>query len=159
VSKAWLLALALCAAQPASAATICRIVSGGGVAFGVYDPMSGAPTDTVLNITVSCDRNGGSATVTLTLGLGAGTYGSSESARQMYKLAAPSDYLGYGLFRDAGRSSVWGSSTGINTVSKTLSVPNHGSASTVFTIYGRIPALQNISAGDYSDYLQATVTP
>ena len=93
------------------------------------------------------------------MGLSAGTYGSSESARQMYKAVPPNDFLSYGLFRDSGRSSVWGSSTGINTVSQSLAVPNKGSASSVFTIFGRIPALQNVSPGDYSDYLQATVSP
>lgn len=161
MNKARLLALAVVLGASTSgwAATTCRIVSGGGVAFGTYDPLLAGPTDTVLNITVSCDRSGGPSRVTVTLGLSAGTYGSSESARQMYKTLPPNDYLSYGLFRDSGRSSVWGSSTGINTVSQSLSVPNHGSASTVFTIFGRMPALQNVSPGDYNDYLQATVTP
>ena len=147
------------AAQAAQAATTCRIVTVGSIGFGNYDVLATTPNDTLLGVTVACDRSGGPANVTVTVGLGAGANGSSVDARRMLQTSAPGDYLSYGLFRDVGRSSVWGNSNGINTVSRTLSVPNNGSASTTFTVYGRIPAQQNVAAGEYRDTVQITVSP
>jgi spore coat protein U-like protein len=40
-----------------------------------------------------------------------------------------------------------------------LNVPNKGTASATFTIYGRIPVGQDAMAGSYSDGVQITVTP
>lgn len=145
------------AAQTGMAATTCRFVSGAGVAFGPYDTLSGAAVDTTLNLSVSCTRNGGPQNVTLTVSLGLGRNGTSVSARRM--AGGSGDLLSYGLFRDVSRSSPWGFTPGIDTVSQTLSVPNNGSASTTFNVFGRIPALQDVSAGSYGDLVQVTVTP
>lgn len=149
----------LLGAQTCMAATTCRFVTGGGVVFGPYDTLSGATTDTALNLLVSCERNGGPQTVSVTVGLGIGSNGTSVNGRRMLHSGGTGDYLGYGLFRDVSRSSTWGFSPGIDTVSQSLSVPNKGSASAQFTIYGRIPAAQNVSAGYYNDLVQVTLMP
>ncbi|TFZ08512.1 Csu type fimbrial protein [Ramlibacter humi] len=149
----------LAAAATCHAATACRITSTGGVAFGGYDVMDAAPADTVLNVAVACDRDGGPSSVSVVLRLNQGTWGSSVSARKMRHATSATDFLNYGLYRDIGRSAAWGFTPGIDTVSQTLSVPNKGSASTNFPVYGRIPALQDVRAGSYSDSVQITVTP
>jgi spore coat protein U-like protein len=141
------------------AAMTCRIASAGGVAFGAYDVLAQAPTDTVLNIVVACDRDGGPPSVTVTMGLNRGTHGTSVSARRMRHASSASDFLNYGLYRDIGRSSTWGFSAGIDTVSRSFNVPNKGTASTTFTVYGRIPAQQDARVGSYSDSVQVTITP
>jgi spore coat protein U-like protein len=159
VNKLLALLVLLSAATGAGAATVCRIVSAGSVAFGSYDVLSTAPNDSQLNVTVACDRNGGPPGVTVEMALGVGANGTSVNARRMLHVGAPTDYLSYGLYRDVSRSSVWGSTSGINTMTRNLSVPNRGSASTTFTVYGRLPAQQDVSAGSYSDSVQVTVTP
>ena len=139
------------------AATTCRFVTGGGVAFGPYDTLSASPVDTTLDLSVSCTRNGGPQRVSVMVSLGLGSNSTSINARRM--LGASGDYLAYGLFRDVSRSSTWGFTPGVDTVSQTLSVPNKGAASVTFNVFGRIPALQDVSAGSYSDQVQVTLTP
>lgn len=146
-------------AQASSAATLCRLVSGGGVAFGNYDIFSAAPNDTLLNIAVACDRTGGPQNIVVTMSLSQGANGTSVNARRMLNSGGAGDYLAYGLYRDVSRSSVWGFSPGIDTLSQTLAVPNNGSASVTFTIYGRLPPQQDVSAGSYSDSVQVTLSP
>lgn len=154
---AWLGSLLLAGA--AHAATECRFLTGGAVAFGSYDIFSAAPDDSLLNVYVQCTRNGGPQNVSVTLQLSAGLNGSSASARRMANSGSAGGYLSYGLFRDSGRTAVWGFSTGVDTVSQTLSIPNHGVALGTFVIYGRIPAQQDAAAGSYSDRVQMTLTP
>jgi spore coat protein U-like protein len=158
----WLALLGLSlAAAAAQADTICRLIAVPGIAFGTYDPLSTAPTDTLTNVRVTCERNGGPQIVTLTMRIGPGTNSSSAQTRRMRLVGAGTDYLSYGLYRDVSRSSVWGSSETVDTVSQTLSipVPNKGTASTDFTIYGRIPASQDVSVGTYADTVAVTLTP
>jgi len=139
------------------AATTCRFVTGGGVTFGPYNTLSASPVDTTLNLSISCTRNGGPQKVSVMVSLGLGGNGTSVNARRM--LGASGDYLAYGLFRDVSRSSTWGFTPGVDTVSQTLSIPNNGSASVTFDVFGRIPALQDVSAGSYGDRVQVTLTP
>lgn len=159
MNRPLILAFILLGAQACMAATTCRFGSGGGVAFGPYDTLSTASVDSSLNLLVSCDRNGGPQNVTLTVSLGTGINGTSVNNRRMAHSGGTADFLSYGLFRDASRSGVWGFSPGIDTVDQTLSVPNKGSATATFTVYGRLPARQNVSAGSYGDIVQITLSP
>jgi spore coat protein U-like protein len=143
--------------QACLAATTCSFVSGGGVAFGPYDTLSAAPTDSALDLRVSCSRSGGPQNVSVTVSLGIGSYGTSVSNRRM--AGGGGDFLSYGLFRDVSRSGAWGFTPGIDTVSQTISVPNKGSATATFTVYGRIPSQQDVSQGGYSDTIQVTLSP
>jgi len=152
-----LLAMLLFAGTP-QAATLCHFATSGSIAFGLYDVLASTPNDTLVNVTVACERNGGPANVVLTVRLSQGSNGTSVTARRM-GLIGGGDYLEYGLYRDVSRSSVWGFSDGIDTVSRSITVPNKGSASASFTIYGRIPAQQNVSVGTYSDSILLTVSP
>lgn len=155
-----LLALVLAGcAQASGAATVCRFVSGGTMIFGPYDALSSIPTDTVGSFQVRCDRDGGPQNVTLALSLSAGANGSSVAARALKQVGGSGDILVYGLYRDTGRSAVWGFSPGVDAGQQTLSIPNKSSAFATFTVYGRLPAQQNVSAGSYVDSVQVTLTP
>ena len=151
-------ALSACALGQAQAATVCRLASGGSLSFGNYDILSTTPNDTLVSIDVQCDRDGGPGSVSVVLGLGSGTIGASTNARRLGRVGG-GDVLAYGLYRDTGRSLVWGGSPNVDTVARTLSIPNKGSATTTFTVYGRIPPGQDVRAGSYSDTIQVTVTP
>jgi spore coat protein U-like protein len=153
-----LLVLAL-GAQQASAATLCRLASTGALNFGSYNTLATTPLDSLATITVTCDRNAGPPTTVVTVGVSQGSFGSSVNARRMRQVGGAGDFLSYGLYRDVGRSLTWGTTNGIDTVSRQLTVPNGGSASATFTIFGRMPALQDVNAGPYEDSVQITVTP
>lgn len=125
------------------------------VAFGVYDPTSVTDHDGTGTVTVLC-TNGTPGYVTL--GEGATPDGASTPAvpvRQMVGGAAGAGLLTYHLYSEATRTDVWGNTgtTGLNHV-------GDGTA-TALTVYGTIPAQQNVIAGSggtaYADTVVATV--
>lgn len=137
---AFLAAPLLLLAMPAQAAS-CR-VSPQDVHFGQYDPTSASPTETVGNITITCDVQ---TAFEIALGPGTGTY----AARTM---TSGANAMTYNLYSDPQRTIVWGDGGGgSNTVS----------AATVehdFPVYGRATARQNLPAGAYTDIVTITVT-
>lgn len=157
MNRATVLALLILLAPSASTAAACRIVSGGSLAFGPYDVLSPAPTQTQTDVTVTCDRDGGPRRLTLTMQVDQGTNGTSVNARRMAHTGGLSDALDYGIYRDPAGGGVWGTSAGVNTVSAGISVENKNSDSATFTLFGRIPAGQEVSPGSYSDTVQLTV--
>ena len=157
MSKAWALALCIVAGA-ANATPFCRVVSAGGLAFGNYDPLSPVPNDTSVTVRVACDGHGTAESVMLDIGLGTGGNSGSTHGRRMGHTSG-SDSLQYDLFRDPGRSSVWGNTSGLDTVTRMLDVPAQGTASVTFTIYARAPAHQDVRAGSYSDSVQLTLSP
>jgi spore coat protein U-like protein len=74
------------------------------------------------------------------------------STRRM-RLGGTDNYVSYQLFRDNNRSLAWGSTIGTDTAAGT----GTGSAQSQ-TVYGRVPASQNVPAGSYSDTITVTVT-
>ena len=61
--------------------------------------------------------------------------------------------LRYSLFQDAGRTINWGNTVGVDTV------PGVGNGLIQsFTVFGRIPQLQFIAQGNYSDTITVTLT-
>ena len=153
---ALLLAVLAQAAQAAPPQMVCRLGIGGALAFGAYDVFNASPADTLLNVSITCERNGGPQHITLLMRVGSGIHGASVNNRRMAH-SSGGDFLDYGLFRDVSRSSVWGTTDGVDTLCWALSVPNNGSAAANFTIYGRISALQDVTAGGYSDNVLVTV--
>jgi spore coat protein U-like protein len=141
----------------APAATVCRLTSGGSLGFGTYDFFSASPNDSLVEVNVTCTRQGGPQHQTLLLRVDQGMNGTSVSARRLLHTGGSGDTLAYGLYRDVGRNSVWGTSDNVNTLSTNVSVPNGGSAVARFTIYGRIPARQDVSAGTYRDTVGVTL--
>jgi spore coat protein U-like protein len=141
----------------ASAAIVCSFSSTPGLNFGGYADSSPVNTDSTTSVVVQCFRVGGPADVDVTLQIGPSATSGTISPRQM---GSGANRLNYNLYRDSGRSQVWGQTSGVDTVTTTISnVPNNGSKNGTFVIYGRIPALQSVAAGAYSDSVQITVLP
>ena len=153
-----LLALLLAIAPSlAGAAAVCSFSSTPAMGFGAYDDSSGTPDDSSTGIVVSCFRVGGPADVTVTMQIGASSTSGSITGRQM---ASGANRMNYGLYRDSGRSQNWGNTAGVDAGTITITnISNFGSKSGTFTVYGRIPALQNVAAGSYSDTVQLTISP
>ena len=86
--------------------------------------------------------------------LNAGTHAGGPANFTARAMASGSNSLGYQLYLDSGRSSVWGDGTGS---SATSSGTGTGSTQTI-PIYGRIPSLSGIVPGTYTDTVTVTVT-
>lgn len=114
--------------------------------FGDYDPtrnVVAAPLKSAASFTLRCSK-GSAATILLSNGLFA-----SGGVRRMR--TGVDSYLGYNLFRDPSRNSVWDESNPVQYVAGS-------SAPQTFTIYGQVPAGQdNVSIGSYSDTITITV--
>ncbi len=112
--------------------------------FGAYSKTLINATST---ISVTC-----TSTTTYNVGLNAGTAsGATVTNRSM--TGPSSTLLSYKLFRDSGRTLNWGNTVGTDTVAGTGS----GAVQTL-TVYGQVPANQNVAPGSYTDTITATIT-
>lgn len=140
----------------ASASAQSCTVTASGVAFGSYHPLASLPTDATGLVTVSCAANPIALVLGYSVALSAGGSGSVASR----SMTAGARTLGYQLYRDATRSTVWGDgSGGSSTLSGGLLLGLLLPASANHPIYGRIPALQTgTGAGSYGDTVTVTVS-
>ena len=153
VAAAALLALL---AGPLHAAVLCS-GSNTSMGLGLYDGNQPTPLDSSATFVVTCFRSGGPQNNTITVGLGPSSVSGGIATRQV-RLVAGTDVLVYNVYRDAGRTLVWGDTIGSNTLSQNLSIPNNSANSVTFTFFGRINASQDVRAGSYNDSLTITVT-
>jgi len=135
-------------AASASAAS-CSFVSTMGVSFGAYDVFDPLPLDATGSLTFNCTGLGPGETILIELS--AGSSGSALS-RSMYQT---SQQLSYNIFLDAAHNSIWGNGTSGTSAYGPVTPPN-GTNQTV-TMFGRIPARQNVSVGLYADSIIATI--
>ncbi|SEL92115.1 Spore coat protein U (SCPU) domain-containing protein, partial [Roseateles sp. YR242] len=134
----------------ATVITSCN-VSGAALNFGnTVDPLNtSVPLDATSTLTVTCSNTTPYA-VALNAGLNAG--GASNFTARTMKSGA--NTLGYQLYLDSGRTTVWGDGTAS---SSSKSGTGSGSAQTL-TVYGRVPMLANVVPGSYTDTVTVTIT-
>lgn len=143
LAAALLLALGVSNGEAAGSCT----VSVSSIAFGSYDVFVPVPTDSTGTIVLTC--NGGARDVAIALGRGqTGTF----SGR---KLTKAGDALSYNVFLDAARTTIWGDGSGATAMWIEANPPNNKDVSR--TMFGRVPATQEVSAGSYTDTLTVTV--
>lgn len=134
-------------------AFVCN-VSATGLNFGGYDVFSSTPLDSTGTVSVTCNMppQHPRAPMMVKVSLSPGNSGNFTQ-RWMQQTAGP-DTLRYNLYTNASMSTIWGdggSSSSIFTGEVTSASPLNT------TIYGRIPAQQNVRAGTYSDIITVTV--
>lgn len=118
--------------------------------FGSYDPVSAnatAPLDAATSIVAYCTK-GTSATISLSPGL---NY-SGGSRRMSGPVGA---FMRYNIFTNTARTTEWNT---VNTVARTSTsktIPLGGVGGVPG--YGRVPAGQDVRAGNYTDTVVATV--
>lgn len=144
--RAWLAALLLC---PLPAWAAC-MVSAPNLSFGVYDGLSGAPATTSAVAVVTCDQ---SPPPTVALMIGPSGVSGGFFPRRMRRDGG-SDTLAYNFFVDPGGASVWGDGTGGTAILSQRVLKNRPWSA---TIYGSIPAGQDVAAGTYSDLITLTI--
>ena len=136
----WLVALAFALTAQQGHACTFNVT---GVNFGSYDVFSNAALDSTGNIDVNCPSGVG---YSISLSAGSGTY----TQRIM---SGGAHTLNYNLYTAANRAVVWGDAT-----SGTVTVNGTGIGLNVnHAVYGRIPALQNVHAGGYSDIITVVI--
>ena len=143
---AFFLLLALLA-FPDQAAAQCSI-STTSVNFGSYNVFVPSASDSAGSLTYRCLLPL-SVQITLTKGSSA-----TFSPRTLIKAAEP---LQYNLYRDASRSLIWGDGTGGTSIYSATVTIFQIATNIAVTVYGRIPARQDISAGTYTDTVTATI--
>ena len=115
-----------------------------GVNFGSYDVFSNSALDSTGNIDVNCPNGVG---YSMALTAGGGTYTQRVMSSGVHR-------LNYNLYTAANRAVVWG-----DAISGTVTVNGTGIGVNVnHGVYGRIPALQNVHAGSYSDIIIVELT-
>lgn len=121
------------------------LISANPLNFGSYDPVgahASAPLDASSNLQVTCTDET-EAKILLDMG------SSGGASRAM---SNGSNQLAYELYADSGRSIVWGDNEANGVDYTGIGVEE------AVTVYGRIPAGQNVPAGTYSDSVVATIT-
>ena len=118
------------------------------VAFGNYDSVTAnatAPLDGIGTVTVTCTKG-----AVAKVGLNPGSNAQGTTRRMSGGTAV---YLGYELYKDTARATVWGdtASTGLDIPA----APNRNPRN--FTVYGRVAAAQDATVGAYTDTVVATV--
>ena len=115
--------------------------------FGNYSAVDASPNDATNTITATCN-NGEDYTLALDAGV---SPGATVAARAMVNGL---DTLDYALYTTAARTTIWGDGTlGTATVSSVgTGLPQ------LFTVYGRVPDGQSVTAGLYADLITVTLT-
>ncbi|WP_394777378.1 spore coat U domain-containing protein [Undibacterium sp.] len=154
--KAALLLAACIFSQPGHAAGITVSLCGAsatGVAFGSYNPLSPVDTDSNGTITFGCIAAGvGTFTYTISIGASNGTVAGRQ-------LKSGANLISYNLYQDMNRTQIWGDGTsGTSVFPANVAVAVVGLFSNTYTVFGRIPALQNKPSGSYADTVTVTVT-
>ncbi len=142
----------LVGALAAGAANAACNVTATGINFGGYDVFATAPLDSTGSVTVTCDDVPPANPVIAISAGAAGTF----LPRRMRHASLP-DVLNYNVFTSPAMAAVWGDGTGGTATVAAGRVPRNRPPRPV-TIYARIPAGQNVSAGTYSDTLVVTIT-
>ncbi len=122
-------------------------ISAVGVTFGTYNVFSASPLDSTGSVTYTCTGIKPSDRITIDLSRGGAP---TFNPRRMLKSAVT---LNYNVYMDAARTTIWGDATS----GTSQYGPVKPNPTDTLTIYGRIPAGQDASAGTYSDTVVATI--
>lgn len=123
----------------------CSVVSPATLSFGTQTSL-GSALDSTGTLSVTCSN-----TTPYTVGLNAG--GGTGATVATRKLAAGGTTVNYTLYRDAGRTLVWG-----NTVATDTQAGTGSGAAQSLTIYGRVPVQTTPAPGSYTDAVTVTVS-
>jgi spore coat protein U-like protein len=124
------------------------------LSFGNYDPLAGTDVDAIGQIIYLCSNgnsgNASSANATpkaIRIEL---DQGSSQSFEKR-EMVGPGERLGYNIYLDATRQTIWGNGTQGTEVYFDAHPPNK----TAVTVpaFGRIFRLQDVDAGSYADVI------
>ena len=140
-----------------AATTVSCTTTAGGIAFGIYSPLNAAPTTSTGALRVTCNGSGtGSTNVTVNVTFSTGLSGSFATR----KMFSGSNALNYNIYWSTQYAQVMGDGTGGSFAGSAgpFTVFAGGSNFATGTMYGLIPAGQDVAPGSYSDLITVTVT-
>lgn len=129
------------------------------LAFGTYSPLSATAATTTGSLSVTCTLTGNtSATVPLTVSFSTGNSGTYMSRRML----SGTSFLSYNIYKDAAHTLIYGDGTGGSYTASanppfTLT-PSSRTGTATGSMYGVIPAGQDVAAGTYGDTIVMTIT-
>lgn len=128
-------------------------VSATALTFGSYDPSSATARDSTGTITVTCTATvlGISASWDILLSTGSSP---SFTPRRMFN---GGNSMQYNLYTNPARTQVWGDGSGGTAKVSDSQLVVVGTTQYSYTAYGRIPALQNLGPGTYTDTITVTL--
>jgi len=142
--------IALCRTSTALAdPDYCTFAVVSGISFGNYNVLSALPTQSNGTISYSCalfPPAGEVVNIQLSTG-------SAPTFNPRYMVNG-AQHLNYNVYLDAGLTKIWGNGTGGS--SQYGAVTLNGVLTTL-TVYGNIPAGQDVGAGAYTDTLTVTM--
>ncbi len=121
--------------------------------FNVYNPANASATDATGTVTVTCTVLVGIAE-SWTVKLSKGT-STTYSPRVLLDGVAT---LNYNIYTTNARTTIWGDGSGGTDFISDSRLLVIGSNSYSYTMYGRIPPLQDARAGAYSDTIVVTLS-
>lgn len=148
---------ALLAPLAQAATTVNCTASAGGIAFGIYNPLIALVNASTGTLKVTCNGSGtGSTNVTVNVTLNSGLSGS-YATRKMFSGA---NALNYNIYWSTAYTQIMGDGTGGSFAGTAgpFNVPAGGSNFATGTMYGLIPASQDVVPGSYTDVITVTVT-
>jgi len=152
----WLIACAGVLSSATGVAAVCT-VSATPTVFGAYDTLYASHLQINSAITVACIVAVGSLqAIPYNISLGV----SASSGTMTRAMAGPlGARLQYNLFTNAAYATVWGNGAqGSQSVASSVTPLSLGTvALQSHTVYGRIPALQAVRVGAYTDAIVVTV--
>jgi len=128
----------------ASVQAVCEVTATD-LAFGQYSAQAGTQLLGSTLLRATCTPN-----TTYNIGLDAGS--SPGATVNQRKMVSGSNNLNYQLYSDTNRTTIWGNTTGTDTVtgSGTGVAQDH-------TVFGAVPAAQVVPAGDYADTITVRI--
>ncbi|HYN06982.1 MAG TPA: spore coat U domain-containing protein [Vicinamibacterales bacterium] len=120
-------------------------ISTSGVAFGTYSVFNTSPTDSTGTVFYQCTLG-----VLVRVELNRG----SSSTFDPRTLRNGAQVLNYNLYLDTNHTTIWGDGTGTTGRISHVAIPLFQYSATVF---GRLPAQQDVGTGPYSDSVTATI--
>ena len=145
----------------ASAIADCSI-SAATLAFGNYDPTTGLPLNGTATTTIVCTQ-GSTPSIIFGLGNNNANIPATTPVSNWAMNDAAVAYLGYNMYEDSAHTTLWpktgGTPLNLSLCTGTNSpCYNEPGTSDTTTIYGQIPASQNVPVAAYGDSVVMTVS-
>ena len=130
-----------------SADAVCSI-STTSIVFGTYDVLNPTALDTNGSLIYRCEGRDHNIQISLDQG------GAPSFATR--RMLSSGNQLFFNLFLDAARTVIWGDGTG-GTQFLFVRNPQPNNRDISVPIYGRIPALQDVKVGNYTNTITVTI--
>jgi len=152
-----LLLASLFSPRAQAAVTVNCTTTAGGIAFGVYNPLSSVGTASTGSLKVVCTGSGfGATTITVDVSLSPGLSGNYATRTML----SGSNVLDYNIYWSTAYTQIIGNGTGgsYSGSAGPITIIAGGSGEATGTMYGYIPPAQDVAPGGYADVITVTVT-